>query len=387
MLQLQEVYEKYKNFDFIGYYNEIVQNNTNNKYSKGGLSFPAGIYAPSYVQEMRIGNCNVGKEIKNIKNGYDFKYYFDENNRIILSEKYGEFGLGALNFYFYSGNVCEYVHFVFAQQKIYSISKSYYDDSGRIVRHIQIDALYFGFDEAYQYEEHLFRYDNDDTYITHNKYSDPIKMHKMLKKLGFKNIEESTGINSTNMMIKENILYYLNEEGNVTSFYPIRFKLVDGKKVEVPLPKKIPVFKIIKENMIKILSKWENIDKSVIWILCESTDLSMQYTTLKEDGEEKWNIAFYNSEEEEIFIDKSHIQAFEDLLFNSGCDIDDLIDGDEYDYFKNKMIKIIKELRKEGYLKDETAVIISTLEISNTTFDIAKKINKKEVIKGFLESF
>ena len=49
------------------------------------------------------------------------------------------------------------------------------------------------------------------------------------------------------------------------------------------------------------------------------------------------------------------------------------------------MIKIIKELRKEGYIKDDVAVILSDLEISENTFAISKKINKKETIKGFLE--
>jgi hypothetical protein len=85
------------------------------------------------------------------------------------------------------------------------------------------------------------------------------------------------------MMIKENVLYYLNKDGTVRGLYPIRFKLVDGKKVYVPLPKKVPVFKIIKDNMINILSKWNDIDKSVIWVLCENADLVMQYTTLTEE--------------------------------------------------------------------------------------------------------
>ena len=65
--------------------------------------------------------------------------------------------------------------------------------------------------------------------------------------------------------------------------------------------------------------------------------------------------------------------------------IDDLIN--ESDYFVNKMIKIIKELRKEGYITDDTAVILSDLEISDNTLEIAKKINNKETIKGFFEEF
>ena len=181
------------------------------------------------------------------------------------------------------------------------------------------------------------------------------------------------------------MVYNLDGNNNIKAYWPIRFKLVDGKKVSVPLPKKVPVFKIIKENMIKILDKWKDIEKSVIWINCESSDLEMQYTTLKDDCEAKWNIAFYDANEEEIFDDKNHVQVLEDLVFNNGCNIDDLIN--ESDYFVNKMIKIIKELRKEGYITDDTAVILSDLEISDNTLEIAKKINNKETIKGFFEEF
>ena len=136
--------------------------------------------------------------------------------------------------------------------------------------------------------------------------------------------------------------------------------------------------------MIKILNKWKDIDKSVIWINCESSDLKMQCTTLKENCEEKWNIAFYDDNEEEIFDEKNHIQVLEDLLFNNDCNVDDLIN--ESDYFVNKMIKIIKELRKEGYIADDITVILSNLEISDKTLEIVKKINNKENTRLISES-
>ena len=74
-----------------------------------------------------------------------------------------------------------------------------------------------------------------------------------------------------------------------------------------------------------------------------------------------------------------------DLLFNNGCNIDDLIN--ESDYFVSKMNKIIEELRKEGYIADDITVILSNLEISDKTLEILKKINNKETIKCFFEVF
>ena len=374
--ELYELYSKYKDFDFISYYNGISKTNTNNKYSKG-LGFVAGLYEPSYVDEMRCSNATIGKEIKKIDKGFDYKYYFDENNRIILSEKYLSGKISYINFYFYVNSVLEFIDYE-VNRGIYSLSKSFFDDNDRICRHIQI-GIFNKYDpsENSKYVEHLFKYEDNITYIKEITYYNP---SKWLEQFGMKKRTEIL-----NMKIVDNILYFLDDNSNVKSFYPIRFKIVDGKKINVPLPKKVPIFKIIKENMINILDKWKNIDKSVIWINCESSDLKMQYTSLKEDSEQKWNVAFYDANEEEIFDDKNHIQVLEDLLFNNDCNIDDLIN--ESDYFVNKMIKIIKELRKDRYIPDNTAVILSDLEISDNTLEIAKKINKKETIKGFFEEF
>ncbi|MDD2260287.1 MAG: hypothetical protein PHO87_04745 [Acholeplasmataceae bacterium] len=366
--ELYELYKKYINYDLNSIYTKISETNTNNKFSKG-IGFDAGLYEPSYVWEMRVTNCTIGKEVKKPENGFEYKYYFDENNKILLSEKYLSGRLSYINFYFYLDGTIEFIQYSCEDKKITIISKSFYDEQERITRYIAAPNLYRDFYN--NTEEHIFRYENEVTYITQIEYFHPTK--------SFIFSEERTEI--TNMKVLDNVLYYLDDNQMVESFYPIRFKLVDGRKVNVSLPKRVPVFKIIKESMVKILEKWKDINKSVIWINCESLDLEMQYTTLNEDTEEKWNIAFYDSNEEKIFKDTSHRYVLEDLLINNGCNIDDLIN--ESNYFVKKMIKIIKELRREEYILDNTAVILSDLEISDNTLNIAKKVNHKDTIKGF----
>ena len=372
--QLSELYAKYQHFDFLGHYNQIVQSATHHKYSKG-LGFFAGLYEPSYVREMDVSNCTIGREIKNHEKGYDYKYYFDENGRILLSELPTEQGeVYRINFYFYIGNVCEFIHYDILLNTIEVLSASYYDDLGRIVRHIETGGYCL-----WAWEEQLFRYENDLTYITTHRLVDLANTRNLLK-LPKEWLTQQ--ITTEHRMIKENILYHLTPDGEVKGFHPIRFKLVNGKKVSVPLPKKVPVFKIIKERMIEILSQWKEIDISVLWILCESADLVMQYTTLKEDCEEKWNIAFYETEEEEIFCNKDHVRVLEDLLFNAECNPDDLMNGSAY--FTNKMVKIINDLRKEGHISENTAVVLSDLEIGENTLRILKRINPPTLIQGMI---
>lgn len=368
--ELYELYQKYQDFDFITYYDKIIKNTNILKYSKG-LGFMAGLYEPSYVTEIMCTNQSIGREVKNIDKGFNYKYFFDENNKIILSEKYLDGKIKYLNFYFYEDKILEFICYSL-NNGFYSLSKSYYDKENRIIKHIGIPVLFmYNPIENNIYEEHIFKYLDDETFITYIKYTKPTKEFKFIK--------EKKDI--TNMKIKDNILYYIDEENNIKGYHHIRFKLDNGNKIEIPLPKKVPVFKIIKENMIEILNKWKSLDISVIWINCENTDLTMQYTTEKNTCEEKWNIAYYEDNEEAIFKEQNHIQTFEDLLFNNNCNIDDLID--ESEYFVNKMVKIIKELRKEEIISSNTAIILSTLEITSNTITIAKKINNREIIKDF----
>ncbi len=282
----------------------------------------------------------------------DFKYYFDENDRIILTERYEDKELYDCIFYYYYEDHAEIVLYAVKREELNGAQRVEWKDS-KLYRILDLSlclpsSRVFGW--SLSYEESIFSFKETELFITTNY------CHAG---------ERETTENFTREYIR-----------------PIKKK----EDKTNTLPKKVPVFKLIKENMINILNKWKDIDLSVIWINCHSADLEMQYTTLKEDSEEKWNIAFYDGNEEKIINDENYVQVLEDLLCEKGCNNLEYL-SDESDYFVNKMIKIIKELRDLGYINDGTAVILSSLEISENTFSIAKKINSKDTIKGFFEEF
>ena len=210
--ELYDLYLKYKDFDFMKYYYKISKTNTNNKYSRG-IGFSAGLYEPSFVHEMMCTNMTIGKEIKKIDKGYDYKYYFDENDQILLSEKYLDGKLCYINFYFYHDNVLEFIHYE-VNRGIYSFSKSFYDEKNRINRHIEIRYYNkYDLEEDPTYDEHLFRYEDNITYVKEITYYNPPKW--LINDIFRKRIE------ILNMKIIDNILYYLDDNLNVKSFNPI----------------------------------------------------------------------------------------------------------------------------------------------------------------------
>ena len=224
--ELFDLYEKYKDFDFESYYQTISETNSNNRYSKG-IGFKAGLYEPSFVNEMRITNCTIGREVKE-NSKYDYKYYFNKNDKIILSEKYLDGVLTYLNLYFYYDNVCDYVFYDYKRKKIYTLSKSFFDEKERLVRFIEIDSVCGDFYNNAKYEEHLFKYEDSVTFVTQLEYWHPCKRAPFIKEKTVK----------TSMKIIDNVLYYLKNDGSLSSFYNIRFKIENGKKVDLPPPKK-----------------------------------------------------------------------------------------------------------------------------------------------------
>ena len=97
--RLMKMAENYslKNFDALSI---NIKTNSYFEYSKGGKLFNYGIYSPEPLEERITLNCSIGKLIKNPKKGYDFVYYKNKNNEIMMIEKFLSEKINRITYFF-----------------------------------------------------------------------------------------------------------------------------------------------------------------------------------------------------------------------------------------------------------------------------------------------
>lgn len=170
VLTMQElsagIYEKYRNYDFESEYWRIKNGDYRHEYSKGGLGFPFGIYAPEKFTENIVANCTVGRKTLHPEKGYNFKYYF-RDGKIILYEKVNESGeLIGLKFAFYEGSVETIINISVHNRwnpfplKVYECYRYEFDSLGRVI-HGLLSRPFSGSGEITHIEELFFDYKDD----------------------------------------------------------------------------------------------------------------------------------------------------------------------------------------------------------------------------------
>ena len=157
---LNEIKEKYKDFDFTKEYNSRILNSKRKEYSRGGLAYNLGIYELSIVDHLIIDNSR-GKIIKNPRKTSDFTYYFDENDKLSLITK-GDF---SVSFFIYESNTTRVLTFegLKSTPEIVVYFESIYDEFSRMVYYIEIHSVII--------RELFFSYDTLDTINVEEKIS------------------------------------------------------------------------------------------------------------------------------------------------------------------------------------------------------------------------
>ena len=136
------------------------------EFARGGQLLHRGFYFPSLFLDLTIGNANRGRLLKRVGSKLpDYIYYFDQENRLVLAEKYENNRLLTTEKIFYDGED-EYGVTVHAgwEEKITYFTKCHFENGKKISylfaligcdggKNDTVTDLSF---ETYQYEDGLF---------------------------------------------------------------------------------------------------------------------------------------------------------------------------------------------------------------------------------------
>lgn len=154
-------------------YQEMVDKSVRVEYSKGGEMSTFGVYDIEPFSEKLIINYRKGRKIKDVSKGFSFKYYFDENDNLIMWEKWLDnkfYNIRVVNQHDNIKEIVCYTDEVYYKY-VYEVYKCEYDDKQRIIRVLECGALNLGNDGVRVIEELLFEYIDDHIYVTKNRYS------------------------------------------------------------------------------------------------------------------------------------------------------------------------------------------------------------------------
>lgn len=157
---INDLAEKYANC--MDSYDEIVKNCKNVVFTKDKKFSLYGMFIPD--DKMTILTCKYEGRIIKDESKRDFKYYFDNNNRIIMTERYSKGSIIDILFYYYYDDHIGIVRYLYYKNVLYSVGRIEYVD-GKISRFIESHDLYF----EVSYEELVFNKD-DDTTVQQNTY-------------------------------------------------------------------------------------------------------------------------------------------------------------------------------------------------------------------------
>lgn len=132
--------------------------------SIGGESIYRGLYCPSPVRDIVVGNCKRGKHCRPGNPKASYTYYFDREDRLIAVRK--DCSFDTMEYISYHGD--RSVGIQFNGDHLEMVCVSEYDAQGRIVSNKEV-LFYPCSREVYQCEKELYTY-ADDTLIVEHSY-------------------------------------------------------------------------------------------------------------------------------------------------------------------------------------------------------------------------
>ena len=156
--QILDIYERYKD-KIPALHEDIVSTCSKMLMSKDKQVSSYGIFLPHEDMKYAVGEYKGGLT-KNEKNA-NFKYYFDENDRVILTERYGIDYI----FYFYKTDCVEMVWYSLKRQRIDMISLLRYCDK-KVSSFMQTQTLQLPVaDRKFGFYDYTYNYVGDEVEI------------------------------------------------------------------------------------------------------------------------------------------------------------------------------------------------------------------------------
>lgn len=203
-------------------YHQIIEKTVRVEYSKGGVTSIFGIYPIEPFEEKNCINYTKGRKIKGIPKKFNFKYYFDKDDNILMWEKYLDGIFRNRHIALYKNNIkiiISFHNYNFEDKTvdIYSIYKCEYDDENRIIRYLRS----YGHNHngiISMVNEILYEYSENEAYVTTNIYSLPSE--ESLKYFGNKILGKSLSIDydkqrwevrSEKFRMTKNNAYFISE--------------------------------------------------------------------------------------------------------------------------------------------------------------------------------
>lgn len=167
--ELQDMFEKYSKYNLNNLYEEIKNNCNKVEYSKGGVGFRYGMHSPELLFKHMIKNCTVGRKIKNIEKGYNYKYYFDDKDRVTLIEKYLDGSLTYYMFFMHNEGYDEIILYEVKKERILYTAKAEYNENNKIKRYIENSSAIYPWKKIIDnFEEQKYTYNEDSCKIEYN---------------------------------------------------------------------------------------------------------------------------------------------------------------------------------------------------------------------------
>jgi hypothetical protein len=346
--------------DFQPEYEKFIHRTTRIEYSKGGVTNTFGFYSFELYSELVITNYNKGKLYKREISCYDYKYFF-ENNQLIMIEKFFD-GVIANTFLMYS-NEQDLVLIDYNNTKsdtsiksLHSVVICQYNDGHKLSKYLH--GLVLKDHTFYYYESQEYAYTQTEMKITRTLYQ---------YQMGAKKMKEET--------------------------FPIsvleKKKNVKNKQISDQMIKKI-----LKNNWMSIMKSWNIHDGyAITLIMHDRMTIEIDYAEENANNQdpysqERWDYTYWEqnsfpllkSEEE-----KNLFSAWLDQLDDKGISTESLI---ENTVFTSMVVTIVNEIKADRIIEKSfgrsVPVICTNFDISDEMLELNRKVNIKEQVRGYL---